>query len=214
MSELQGAARKISVAGELLALCCLHAVPTTKHGSALCYIHTLQPHPRSAGKGARGAAASGGQLRRHASRARPPQLPAVCGPSAPAGPSLSSGRYRRPAPRPPRPVEIGTPPPSSRNLCHPAHLIPSYLSGLPTAYLRTCRSGSVHGAQRRSSSAALMHGGGAQALSGVRREEMERDGKSERERETERGRGGERGGEGGREKGERERERWREGEQR
>ena len=32
---------EISVAGELLALCCSHAVSMTKHGSALCDIHTL-----------------------------------------------------------------------------------------------------------------------------------------------------------------------------
>ena len=58
MRGLRGAARKISVAGKLLALCCLHAVPTTKHGSTLCDIHTLPHPPRSGGKKARGAAAS------------------------------------------------------------------------------------------------------------------------------------------------------------
>ena len=51
---------------------CSHcaALPTTKHGSALCDIHTLPPHPRSGRKRARGTIASGGQLRRHAARRR------------------------------------------------------------------------------------------------------------------------------------------------
>ena len=42
-----------------------------------------------------GGTRSGGQLRRHAGRARPPPPPAVCGPSAPAA------RNRRRAPRRP-----------------------------------------------------------------------------------------------------------------
>ena len=95
--------------------------------------------------------------------ARPPPPPAVCGPGRRPGPAaaldeidaayLAPRRYRRPAPRAPRPRagRNRRPAPEPQNPRPPWRLIPSYLSGFPAAYLCACSFGSLHGAQRRSS---------------------------------------------------------------